>query len=128
MLCLLNTKVSSNDLFQVNVLMHTDEVALTPEQLANIEELKKRHHKQDQREFFGNGQTVDGECSNNLNDKFCKLSISSGNSLEEVEAAEGGALWDIFRRQDIPKLNEYLNKHFREFRHTHCCPLPQVSS
>ena len=50
----------------------------------------------------------------------------SGNKLDRLEASQGGAIWDIFRRQDVPKLQEYLNKHFREFRHIHCCPLQQV--
>lgn len=39
---------------------------------------------------------------------------------------EGAALWDIFRRQDIPKLEDYLRKHFKEFRHTYGKPLSQV--
>ncbi|KAJ6376918.1 hypothetical protein OIU76_025967 [Salix suchowensis] len=46
--------------------------------------------------------------------------------VETVDKAGGAALWDIFRREDVPKLEEYLRKHFREFRHNYCAPLEQV--
>lgn len=46
----------------------------------------------------------------------------------EFESADGGAVWDIFRRQDISKLQDYLKKHFREFRHIHGCPVQQVTA
>lgn len=51
---------------------------------------------------------------------------SLDNSVEGMEHPEGGALWDIFRRQDTPKLEEYLRKYHREFRHIYCRPLDQV--
>ncbi|XP_074332846.1 lysine-specific demethylase JMJ29-like isoform X2 [Apium graveolens] len=51
---------------------------------------------------------------------------SLDNSVEGMEHPEGGALWDIFRRQDTPKLEEYIRKYYREFRHIYCRPLDQV--
>ncbi|KAI7734136.1 hypothetical protein M8C21_010347 [Ambrosia artemisiifolia] len=50
----------------------------------------------------------------------------TGTCVDGFDLGEGGALWDIFRREDTPRLEEYLKKHFREFRHILCEPVQQV--
>lgn len=93
----------------VNILTHTAEVTLKPEQLAAIEELKREHREQDQKEIFQ------------------KYGKSGSEPQEEFDdAGEGAALWDIFRVQDVPKLEQYIKNHYREFRHIHSEPLQQV--
>ncbi|KAJ4905535.1 Transcription factor jumonji (jmjC) domain-containing protein [Raphanus sativus] len=42
------------------------------------------------------------------------------------ESSNGGAVWDIFRREDVPKLIEYLKRHKHEFRHFYNKPVESV--
>ncbi|XP_047980581.1 lysine-specific demethylase JMJ25-like isoform X1 [Salvia hispanica] len=55
-----------------------------------------------------------------------KNTCMHGTVSESFQDPEGAALWDIFRREDIPKLEEYTRKHFKEFRHIFGKYLSQV--
>lgn len=98
-----------------------------------IDKLKQKHREQDQKEGLvldrDQGTGSDLELAGKEKDNQEGLDKTSGHlaaSENMLEADEGGAVWDIFHRQDVPKLQEYLKKHFREFRHTYCRPLRQV--
>ncbi|XP_048139029.1 uncharacterized protein LOC115754279 isoform X2 [Rhodamnia argentea] len=57
----------------------------------------------------------------------CNLSIAEEVVQDDDwEVSLGGAVWDIFRRQDVPKLVEYLQRHWKEFRHVNNLPVESV--
>ncbi|GKV25600.1 hypothetical protein SLEP1_g35010 [Rubroshorea leprosula] len=53
--------------------------------------------------------------------------IKSVKENQSLELVHGGAVWDIFRREDVPKLCEYLMKHQKEFHHFHNLPVNMVT-
>ncbi|KAL9236596.1 hypothetical protein vseg_011244 [Gypsophila vaccaria] len=92
----------------VNILMHTADVPLSDNQISAITALKKKHKAQDRRELH----------SQHVSDDDL--------DLDSCVSRDGAALWDIFRREDVPKLEAYLRKHSMEFRHAYGCPVEQV--
>ncbi|KAJ4893118.1 Lysine-specific demethylase JMJ25 [Raphanus sativus] len=102
----------------VNVLTHISEVTIKDDKKnSKIEKLKRKHAEQDVKELF---------CSvSNYKEKMEILENTSEEEVKNLEA-DGGALWDIFRREDVPKLEKYLLSHHKEFRHFFCSPVSKV--
>ncbi|CAJ2651335.1 unnamed protein product [Trifolium pratense] len=114
----------------VNVLTHVAKVELEYVGIKAIKKLKQTHLDQDKRELHLHCDNQDGETNDGVLDKSSSsINADDGLSSEvqpkEVDDSLDGALWDIFRREDVSKLEEYLKNHFTEFRHVHCSPLKQ---
>ncbi|XP_010277904.1 PREDICTED: lysine-specific demethylase JMJ25-like [Nelumbo nucifera] len=72
-----------------------------------------------------NGYCCTAHCSktSEVGDTLCQKK----NEEEPIVPSSCGAQWDVFRREDAPKLQEYLRRHFAEFRHTYCSPVEHVA-
>ncbi|KAH7866435.1 hypothetical protein Vadar_020406 [Vaccinium darrowii] len=69
---------------------------------------------------------VHSDTHDSSNDEKLLGESVSENKLNGLDKPDGGAVWNIFRRQDVAKLEEYLRKHHKEFRHLDCKPVDQV--
>ncbi|XP_060194192.1 lysine-specific demethylase JMJ27-like isoform X2 [Lycium barbarum] len=131
----------------VNVLMHTADVTFAKWQLSKIDKRKEEYTSRDRIElhitdrddhlvlksdFASAKQENASNCFSPDRNVQLEGNLSSdqvadlGNKSDGPEEENVGAVWDIFRRQDVPKLEEYLKEHHKEFRHTHDSPVDQV--
>ena len=67
------------------------------------------------------GSTKFIQSTNNTTAMDASIQNEGTSSVES-----GSAVWDIFRREDVPKLVDYLKKHWQEFRHINHAPLDSV--
>ncbi|XP_073272579.1 uncharacterized protein [Primulina huaijiensis] len=83
--------------------------------------------------YIDTHQVQHPDCLNNNSDANNKDRIESSvmdstpNGMNRPEIARGGAVWDIFRRQDVPKIIEYLLKHQQEFFDLDHSPVASVA-
>ncbi|KAK8967452.1 hypothetical protein KSP40_PGU010185 [Platanthera guangdongensis] len=105
----------------VNVLTHTTKSTMLAWHTEQIKELQKKYDHDDCQELYNDL----GEVTSSSGPEGLEIKGNLDQNCSS-EVHHGGAVWDIFRREDVPKLAEYLQKHWKEFRHINTLPLNSI--
>ena len=132
-------EVTFTEFDQVYLLVHTCEVKLKGWQRTEIEKMQKAYKKSEDPQIRtggsspdsllcmeSNGMNLDSNEQKPITDQESEIySSAEGNTVncellieqdrDTSEISHPGVLWDVFRRQDVPQLIEYLKMHWKEF-------------
>ncbi|GMI66771.1 hypothetical protein HRI_000346400 [Hibiscus trionum] len=96
-----------------------------------LEKIKRSKDKavmklSNQKDISGISCSGDNACSGPTSKEPDQEHVKDRGNKGKPQLVNGGAIWDIFRKQDVPKIIEYLEKNKKEFRHIENLPVTSV--
>ncbi|KAK8565709.1 hypothetical protein V6N13_020786 [Hibiscus sabdariffa] len=125
-----STVPSDYAVFDVNAVVVQRE-GLTDLSASYLEKIKCSNDKavtklSNQKDISGISYSDDNERSGPTLKEPDQEPVKDRGNKDKPQLVNGGAVWDIFRKQDVPKIIEYLEKHKKEFRHIENLPVTSV--
>ncbi|KAK6239693.1 hypothetical protein QUC31_005162 [Theobroma cacao] len=78
------------------------------------------------KDILGISLSGENRCDGPGSKESDRVPIKDLENNEKSQMVNGGAVWDIFRKQDVLKIIQYLEKHNKEFRHLNNLPVNSV--